>query len=210
MRWELMAKKGGDNDSTPLQKPMKRKSYQPPYTIPEVLQMRSQGKTYSEIGNHFGVSSSRVGQIINREKQQRQSGEHRKVILNGIHNDNDIELAIPVENMLCVLNLSAKAKTCLKRYFEAKKITELSLRDMMDVLLPVVDVDAGYMDHLPGYRVKGLGTIIYTELVQGLSAVDKGETFQREWTKRKGLLREYIARNGETYCQTERWAKALA
>jgi hypothetical protein len=130
------------------------KPYQPPYTIPEVLQMRAEGKTYSEIGNHFGISRPRVGQLINREKQRQQSAERRKVILNGIRGSNDIDRKLPLEDMFCVLSLSRRAGTCLRGYFSLNHITEFSLRDMMDFLLPLVDVEADYIEHLPALRVK--------------------------------------------------------
>ena len=39
-------------------------TYTPTYKVPEVVRMRREGLTYRQIGEHFRISSSRVGHII--------------------------------------------------------------------------------------------------------------------------------------------------
>jgi len=189
---------------------MRYQSYQPPYTISEVIQMRLEGQTYSQIANHFGISSSRVGHIVNREKQRQQAAERSAAILNEIRTRDGIDRNLTIPDLFCVLNLSKRAEAVLKRYFNTNGTTEFSLRNMMDFLLPVVHGRGDYIDYLPGYRVKTLGIILYTEMVKGLSDVDAGESFQREWTKRKEQLRDYFARRKDACYGTKRWANALA
>jgi len=132
---------------------MRYKPYQPPYTLPEILQMRSEGQTYSQIANHFGISLSRVGQLINREKQRQQSAERSSTILNEIRTRDGIDWKLTIPDLFCVLNLSRMAEAVLKRYFGKNDITEFSLWNMMDFLLPVVDGPGDFIDYLPGYRV---------------------------------------------------------
>jgi hypothetical protein len=189
---------------------MRYKPYQPPYTLPEILQMRSQGKTFSEIGNHFGRSSARMSQIVNREEQRQQSVKRSAVLLSEIRCQAGIDRKLTIPDLFCVLNLSKRAEAVLKRYFRTNDITDFSLRDMMDFLLPVVDGSGDYFDYLPGYRVNTLGVILYREMITRLSAVDAGESFQGDWAIRKSQLRDYFSRNSETNYQTKRWADALA
>jgi len=49
----------------------------------------------------------------------------------------------------------------LRSHFEKEGITEFTLREMMDFLIPLVDGSGDYYDHLPAYRIKYLGQILY-------------------------------------------------
>ena len=53
----------------------------------------------------------------------------------------------------------------------------------------------GY-DHLPAYRVRGLGKILYGAMIRAMSLLDCGEAFQAEWSARKESLREYFEGRG--------------
>ena len=84
-------------------------------------------------------------------------------------------------------------------HFNRQGITDFSLLDMMDFLIPVVEDARDHYDHMPAYRVKMLGQILYSSMIKALSAVDCGEAFQAEWLARKQRLREYLIGTGAFY-----------
>lgn len=188
---------------------MRYKPYKPPYTIVEVVRMRSEGLTHSEIAGNFGISASRVGQLLKREREERSAAERSAVILNEIRSQDDPNRKLAIPDLFCVLDLSRRAEAVLKRHFSTNGITGFSLRDMMDFLLPVVNGPGEYIDYLPGLRVRTLGAILYREMIKRLSAVDAGESFQREWAMRKAQLRGAFSRNNGICYLTKRWTDAL-
>jgi len=189
---------------------MRYKSYEPPYTIPEIVRMRSEGLTYSQIGNHFGVSSSRIGHILKREEEKQFAAGRSATILEETSARNDIDRKLSISDLFCVMNLSKRAEAVLKKHFSSKNIAEFSLREMMDFLLPIVHGSGDYYDYLPAYRVKTLGIILYSEMVGAMSSMDGGETCEQVWTGRKEQLRNYFGEHHEPFYQAGRWAKALA
>lgn len=177
-------------------------TYKPPYTIPEVLRLKTEGQTHSQIADHFGISSSRVGQIIKREGQQAVSAERSAAIRNEIRASNDIGKALSLDDLFCVLNLPSRPRSILMAHFNRQGIRTFSLQDMMDFLIPFAgDAKDHYdlYDYLPAYRVKMLGQILYATMIKGLSAIDCGEVFRAEWTARKKSLREYLIGTGGFY-----------
>ena len=170
-------------------------SYKPPYAIPEVLRLRSEGLTRTQIADHFGISGSRVGQIIEGERQRLLCIERSAAIRNEIRSSNEICRKLPIADLFCVLNLPRKPQGVLTAHFDRQGITSFSLLDMMDLLIPVVDAQ-DYYDRMPAYRVKMLGQILYADMIKALSAVDCGGVFQAEWTVRKARLREYLIGRG--------------
>ena len=167
-------------------------TYKPSYTIPDILQMRSEGKTYSEIGHHFRISRSRVGHIIQHERQRAKLAQRSAAIHARMRAVNDLDRKWPVEDLFCVLDLPPRADTVLRSHFEKQGVTECSLRDLMDLLIPFVEGSGDYYDHLPAYRIKYLGQIFYGQMIKGLSAVDGGDEFATEWEDRKEGLRKYL------------------
>jgi hypothetical protein len=166
--------------------------YKPQYTVLEILQMRSEGKTNQQIAERFGISSSRVQQIIAREKRKASSAQRSAVLRRDICARNDNARKLPVEDLLCILNLPPRAETVLRRHFREQGTNEFSLRDMMDFLIPLVGGATDLYDHMPAYRVKWLGRVLYAAMIKGMSAVDCGDALQAEWTERKARLRDYL------------------
>lgn len=73
------------------------------------------------------------------------------------------------------------------------------MRDMMDFLIPVIGDSKDHYEHMPAYRVKMLGQIMYAAMIKALSAMDCGEAFQTEWSKRKNMLRAYLVKSKGFY-----------
>ena len=170
-------------------------SYEPPYSIVEVLRLNAEGLSHSQIASRFDRSELRVRQIVIAEQRRVVAEARAMVIRNAIKASNDIDRKLPIPDLLCVLNLSKKSQAILMKYFAGHDITEFSLRDVMTFLIPVVtDDQADFYDHMPAYRVRMLGQIHYANMIKAMSAVDCGEAFRAEWTARKEMLREYLVR----------------
>ena len=171
----------------------------PPYTIPDIIKMQVDGQTYSQIARHFGISSSRVGQIVKREKATLASMERAHRLRQQIRASNDLNGKFPTADLFCLMNLPRRAKTVLRAYFQRQGITEFSLLDIMDFLIPVVENPKNHYDFMPAYKVKMLGQILYAAMIKGVSCVDCGEAFTAEWTARKRRLRDYLVNTGSFY-----------
>lgn len=167
-------------------------TYAPAYKVSEVVQMRREGLTYRQIGQHFRISSSRVGHIIkdadNRARQAARAADVRQEL----HISGDCSKKLAVEDVLCLLDLSRRAKDQFEKWCESDSITELNLFDLMDMLIPVVERSKEYYDLMPAYKVHGLGQKIYAELIKSVSALDCGDACEKEWTARKKRLKEHL------------------
>lgn len=62
------------------------------YAIPEILRMNAAGQTHSQIAKQFGISSSRVGQILQQARNRALSAERSTAIRNDIQAGDIITL----------------------------------------------------------------------------------------------------------------------
>ena len=174
-------------------------SYEPTYSVTEVLRLKSEGRSLSQIATMFGISGSRVGQIIQHERQRVLSVERAVTISREISAGNDIDRKLPLPDLFCVLNLPKRPQTVLMTHFTDQGITDVSLREVMDFLIPIIGDSKDLYEHMPAYRVKMLGQINYAAMIKALSAVDCGEAFRTEWNARKEMLRAYLVKSKGFY-----------
>ncbi len=174
-------------------------TYRPAYNVPEILEMSANGMTQREIGRRVGISGSRVGQLIQASQQRARRDQRAFAIRSELRVSSDMSRKLSVEDVLCLLDLSGKARDRLKKWCEWEAITELSLLDLMDMLLPVVEHPGDHYDLMPAYRVHGLGQIIYAELIKAVTAIDCGEICGAEWAARKKRLKDYLRDQGGYY-----------
>lgn len=163
------------------------------------MKMLADGRTQSQIARHFGISTSRAGQIVKRERQRLASTERAQHLCQQIRVGNGLDKKLAVDDLFCVLGLPVRAETVLRAYFNRQGITEFSLRDMMDFLIPAIENPGNHYDLMPAYKVRMLGQILYAAMIKALSALDCGETFLAEWTARKKRLRDYLVATGGFY-----------
>jgi hypothetical protein len=186
-------------------------TYRPRHTLSEIQRLTSEGLTHSQIADLFDISTTRVWQIVKQEQQRIVSADRSAAICNEIMASNDLGRKLTLDELFCVLNLSKKAEAVLRRHLTQQGVTGFSLRDMMDFLIPIVD-DATAIDrigvpidfekyyrHMPAYRVKMLGQILYADMIKALSALDCGEVFRTEWVDRKRRLRDYLIGTGHIH-----------
>jgi len=86
--------------------------------------------------------------------------------------------------------LSARA---LKKYFNNDNITEISLNELIDFIIPKHKMPkTSYWIVAPAYKQKGIGVKTYKELVKHLSQQYLGQEFNTEWQKRVKKLQRHI------------------
>jgi len=174
-------------------------THSPAYSVPEILKLRQEGMTQREIGRRVGISGARVGQLI-REAEERVPLDARASTLRGeLCASNDLNRKLPVEDVLYLLDLSGKARSRLRKWCDWEDITELSLLDLMDMLLPVVERPKSHYDLMPAYRVHGLGQKIYAELIKAVTALDCGAACEAEWETRRKNLKTHLRNEGGLY-----------
>ena len=171
---------------------MKRR---PRYTVPEILQMRADGKRNQEIAERFNISAARVGQIIRKEEEQVlevERSESRRRRIRASNDLNDLNKKLPVDDIFCLLELPQVVVNRFNDHFRWTGIQMLSLREFMDILIPVVDTPRNFYDVLPAFKIRNIGRKSYAAVVVKLSSLNLGEAFSREWAERRRRLSLYL------------------
>jgi hypothetical protein len=174
-------------------------THKPGYSVPEILRMHAEGVTNRSIAECSSISPARVGQLIKESERRAQQAERSRAIRTQIRDAGDFSRKMPVENLLCALNVSSRAEGLLRREFVWDEIKEVSLLDLMDFLLPIVEQPASHRDLMPAYRVYKMGQITYAELIKAMYALDCGEAYAAEWAARKKRVKDYLLETGKFY-----------
>ncbi len=140
-------------------------THTPTYKVSEVVRMRREGLTYRQIGEHFRISSSRVGHIIKAADKHDREAVRADTLRLELRASGGLTKKVPLADVLCLLDLSGRGKDQLQKWCNSESISGLSLLDLMDMLLPIVEHPKGYYDLMPAYKVRGLGIIIRTSFV---------------------------------------------
>ena len=101
----------------------------------EIVRMRKEGLSCKRIGERFGISRSRVGQIISAFELEDRQRERFDQILQTLRSTNNIDKKWAKEFLMECLLLPKVFAWRLERYFRRENIVELSLRDLMDFLI---------------------------------------------------------------------------
>ena len=167
--------------------------------LTELIRITSQGLTYGEIIQRYGIAPWRIGRILHYPCNRAAYLARSEAIRRAFRDANDIERKWPVEDLLCGLAFVARADTCLRAYFDQHDLVSFSLREMMDWLIPVVDNPKEMYDAMPAFERRMVGTITYAAMIKRLSEADCGEALWAEWAERKRRLREYLVGTGGFY-----------
>jgi hypothetical protein len=167
-----------------------------PYTVPEVLRMQAEGRPHSQIGQHFGISRARVGQIIKAEKQRVlaiRRAESLRRQLRASHDLDDLDRKLPLADLFCLLELPSIIANRFTLYLHEEGATEMSLRQFMDVLLPPWVAPQNFYEVLPALKIRNIGKQSYADVIMRLSSLDLSEAFRKEWARRRRNLNDYLA-----------------
>jgi hypothetical protein len=162
----------------------------------EIIQTRNKGATYQEIADLFGLSRERVRQIILRselEKKQRLQSEKILAILRAT---DDINKKWPTNFLVDGFQFPKKTTWALNKYFERHNIIQLSLLDLMNLLIAEKELhETDLWMNVPALKEKWMGRKTYASLVEYLSKYDLGHNFNTEWGNRIKKLKRYAMKN---------------
>jgi Mor family transcriptional regulator len=151
----------------------------------EIVQKRNTGASYKVIASEFGLSRSRVQQIVRRAEMEEKRQEQSTKLLSEIRMVEDIDKNWPTESLINGLQFPWKAKQCLTNYFCCSEGCEISLRDIMDFLITdYEEIPNDLYEACPAHRQKHVGRKTYGALIKYLSEQDFGHAFGIEWKKR--------------------------
>ena len=157
----------------------------------EIVQKRNSGASYRAIASEFGLSRSRIQQIVSRSRTEKESQEQSTKLLSKLRMFDNIDKNWPTETLILGLRFPIRAEQRLTEYFGCSSSYEISLKDIMDFLITDYEkIPHDLYEACPAYRQKHIGRKTYRAIVNHLSEQDLGNTFRCEWNRRlKKLIR---------------------
>ena len=158
----------------------------------EIIQTRNKGATYQEIADLFGLSRERVRQIIVRSELEKKQKLQSEKILAIIKTTDDINKKWPTNFLIDGFQFPKKTAWALNKYFERHNTIQLSLLDLMNLLIAEKELhETDLWMNVPAFKEKWVGGKTYASLVEYLSKYDLGHNFNTEWEKRIKKLMQY-------------------
>jgi len=150
-----------------------------------IVAARRTGATYREIGERFGVSGSRVQQIISMHERAKRDLARMEVLRTEIRETNDCDKKWSIDFLLEAVALPFLPARAIKRWCHQNGHSEISLNDLMDYALPEDPMfDAYGWVKSPATQQKGVGRKTYKALIKHLTERDLGERYNEEWGRR--------------------------
>ena len=170
----------------------------------EIIQMRREGMSQTEVARRFNLSPSRVYLIEKQDAATRAMEGRRARMIKQLQDANDMDKLWPVEDLLDALGLIVVTRKRLVDHFAEKKQDQISLREFMDMC---VDAPVEGLDFMmsPLLRVYGLGKKGFWSVVKGLTDLDMGTRCNQEWQWRLAKVMQKHRVTGATTYSTPAW-----
>ena len=150
----------------------------------EIVQKRDTGASYRAIASEFGLTQSRIQQIVSRHRIDVERQERSSKLLSKLRMVDNIDKKWPTEVLIQDLRFPIRAEQRLTEYFSGSDSDEVSLRDIMDFLITDYEkIPHDLYEACPAYKQKHIGRKTYGAIVHHLSELDLGYTFSCEWNK---------------------------
>ena len=149
----------------------------------QILQLRKEGMSRTELARRFKLSPSRIYLIEKQDAADRSLEERRTRLREEIRAADDPDKMWPVEDLLDALGLIVVTRKRLVDHFAEKMQDQISLREFMDMC---VDAPVEGLDFMmsPLLRVYGVGKKGFWSVVNGLTDLNLGNRCNQEWQKR--------------------------
>ena len=149
----------------------------------QILQLRAEGRSQTEVARTFKLSPSRIYLIEKQDAADRSMEQRRATLREEIRAADDMDRMWPVEDLIDAMGLIVVTRKRLMDHFVATGKRQISLRELMDMCLdaPVQELD--FMMS-PMLRVYGLGKKGFWSVVKGLTDLDMGTRCNQEWQTR--------------------------
>lgn len=159
----------------------------------EIVQKITAGSSCKEIASEFGLSRSRIHQIVIRHRIDLERQERSSKLLSKLRILDNIDEKWPTGTLIKDLRFPIRAEQRLTEYFGGSDADEISLRDIMDFLVTdYKQLPYDLHEACPAYKQKHIGLKTHTAAVNHLSEQDLGNTFNREWNRRLEKLVRFL------------------
>jgi len=155
----------------------------------QIVEMRAQGVTRQEIARQFRITTGRVAMIEQQAATEGAQAERRAQLQAEIRLANDLDKAWPVVNLVDALHLLTVARVRLLAHFEQQHKTEMSLRELMELVISEHGDAAEVSARTPLLRIRGVGKYGFYSVAAELSETDLGQRCNAEWQRRLAVLR---------------------
>jgi len=162
-----------------------------------IVEMKQQGFTYEQIAEAYGLSKQRPQQIIAEMERRNKLEQAFATIAAETRATNDLHKSRPVDYFLSALGFPKRGVSVLTWHYRKEGKQLISFNDLLELLLPREYLDDPVsFQPIPALRLKGLGRIVYADLVKRLGELDLGSAFAEEYRHRKAkLLRHLLERD---------------
>lgn len=157
-----------------------------------ILHMGLNGDSATAIARKFGVSRSRIHQIYRREKARSDLARTTEDLRRRFEISRDVDTKLPVTALLSLLippgPLHERIRTCLT----GLQLHEMSIRDMMDFLLPGKPQPKNLFEAMPLLRLPHMGVLSFIAVANHMTALAHGSSVEDEWRQRMDGLQSYL------------------
>ena len=170
-----------------------------------IRRMHEAGASNKEISLVVGISGEALRLVFKKFEGQKAANENSKELLGEIRQLDDLERKWKVMDLLDALLLTTRARTAIKNRCEWKHVTELSLREFMELVISdKPHAKPGFLlTPLVDFRNVRLNSFWAT--VKRLAELDLGDRCNQEWRRRLELLRQASRLHGGNRYS---WSKA--
>jgi len=163
----------------------------------QILQLRKEGMSPTEVARRFKLSPSRIYLIEKQDAATRSMAERRIKLREDIRAADDLERMWVVGDLVDAVGLIVVTKKRLRDHFVAVGKVQLSFRELMDMCL---DAPVEGLDFMmsPLLRVRGVGKKGFWSVVNGLTGMNLGNRCNQEWKMRLAKVKQEHRVTGAT------------
>jgi hypothetical protein len=166
----------------------------------DIVRMKQEGFTYEQIAEAFGLSRQRPQQIVARTERELELERALATITAEMQASNDLTKNWPCENFFETLGFPRRAVSTLKKHYDKAGKRFISFEELLEALLPnEYAVEEFPLVTVPVMRIKGIGIILYADMVKRLGELDLGSVFAHEYANRKAKALSQFQRYGLSF-----------
>jgi len=156
---------------------------------PQIVQMKKDGWTAVAIARHFGRSPERIRQVLHGDPQKQRRNKQAVCLAAMIRSQDSLDMRWASDIVVPVLGLRGWPKKRISLFFLRRTPRTISLRELMDLVLPYRF--RAYFRDVPLLRRSGIGFGIHRAVIRAMSSQDFGTHFTVEWKRRVDYYGEY-------------------
>ena len=157
----------------------------------KIFQMALDGVSPRNIALAFGLSTSRIRSVIRAIKRENAIAERRRNIAEKIRLADDLDILWKVSDMIDAIRPNTTVRNALLKHFASLNKVQISLHEMMDLVVPEMVDSIGFVS--PLYRVAYIGKQGYWSIVNGLSEIVVNDRYLLVWNRKLEWLQLYAS-----------------